>query len=270
MADEIPDLLVELLLLGELPEPEGSDLRRRLEAAGDPRLEQLARSNAEVLERYPPSMMAARLRGALGEPPRARVRRWRAGVAGLAAAAALALVWVVRPTSSDPTPSDPTSEPAGEQSEAPPVGERDEQVRHKGSERLLVHRQLPTGAEQLQSGALVDPGDVLQLGYVRGDRSHGVIVSIDGVGAVTLHWPPSPDDDTALADGPTQLDYAFELDGSPGFERFFFVTASQPLPVQEVMGAVRALAGRDDARHAPLRLREGWAQLDLLLDKRED
>lgn len=265
MADEIPDLLVELLLLGELPEPEGSALRRQLEAAGDPRLEQLARSNAEVLERYPPSMMAARLRGALGERPRARGRGWRAGAAGMAAAAALALVWVVRPT-----PSEPTSEPTGEQAEALPVGEGDEQVRDKGGERLVVHRKLPTGAEQLLPGALVAPGDVLQLGYVRGDRSHGVIVSIDGVGAVTLHWPPNPDDDTALADGPTQLDYAFELDDSPGFERFFFITASQPLPVQEVMGAVRALAGRDDARHAPLRLREGWAQLDLLLDKRED
>lgn len=268
MADEIPDLLVELLLLGELPEPEASVLRGRLAAAGDPRLEQLARSNAEVLERYPPSMMAAALRRALGEPPRARGRGWRAGVVGLAAAAALALVWVVRPDAADPI-SEP-AEPPGEPAEVVPLDEPAERVRDKGGERLVVHRKLPTGAEQLRPGSRVAPGDVLQLGYVPGDRSHGVIVSLDGVGAVTLHWPASPDDDTALADGPTELDYAFELDGSPGFERFFFVTASQPLPVHEVMGAARALAQRDDARRAPLRLREGWAQRDLLLDKRDD
>ncbi len=264
MADPIPDLLVELLLLGELPEPEARELRRRLEAEGDPRLEQLERSNEAVLERYPPSMMVPRLRRRLGWSP--VVRRWRIPTAMLASAAAVALVWTLgsgRPPES--TRIDPQD---GAMTRAPsPAPER---IIDKGSERLLVHRKLPGGSEQLESGAQVDAGDVLQLGYVPGQQTHGVIVSIDGAEGVSLHWPPTTDDETALAEGPTQLEYAFELDGSPRFERFFFVTARESIEVSDVMEAARSLASQADAREAPLGLPERWDQLGVVLLKRED
>ena len=124
---------------------------------------------------------------------------------------------------------------------------------------------------RLHPGAVVQPGDVVQVSYVAAGHDYGVVVSIDGRGGVTLHHPPRPQDVPRVkARGEIPLNHAFELDDAPGFERFFFVTASGHPPEPEaVMDAARRLAtaGFVAARVDPLPLPEDLSQTSFLLRK---
>lgn len=277
MAEPIPDILVELLALGEIPDEEAAQLRAQLSAEGDPRLDSFARSDAEILARYPVDAIAPRLRAAALESTDARVvpigarRRTRWIVGALAAAAAALLLWALGERDG-PSPADDdddrdlvavadTRAPADDAGATGPG-----QVRHKGVARLLVHRQ---GQEEpLSAGATVRPGELLQLSYATGSQAHGVIVSLDGAGVATLHWPPLPSDPTALSPGVVRLDHAYELDEAPSFERFFFVTADDPIDPNAVLQAARALGRSDAPTTSALTLPEGTSQISLVLRKR--
>jgi len=114
---------------------------------------------------------------------------------------------------------------------------------------LVVHRQVGDSEEILAAGAVATEGDVLQLAYVPGDATHGVVVSIDGNGSVTLHHPASIGGDTRLQrGGEARLPHGYQLDDAPSFERFFLVTDDQPVSVQGVLDAVEALADADRAQ----------------------
>ena len=76
MPEETPQLLLELLALGELPDAESESLRDALAQDGDARLDEIATSNAAILERYPPAMIGARLRQRL-VPPQVASTPWR-------------------------------------------------------------------------------------------------------------------------------------------------------------------------------------------------
>lgn len=136
---------------------------------------------------------------------------------------------------------------------------------------LRVYRKHGALAEQLVDGSEVAARDVLQVGYVRGEYTFGVLISIDGRGQVTLHHPATRDGSTALSsDGARQLlPDAYELDDAPGFERFVFVVAQQPLSVAAVEAAARELARDPErARREPLLLPVRTAQRSVLLRKR--
>jgi len=117
---------------------------------------------------------------------------------------------------------------------------------------------------------LVHPGDVIQLRYNAGGRGYGVIASVDGAGAVTLHFPSSEDakpEAMALAAETTTLPTAFALDDAPRFERFFFITANKPPDLQQTLAALRTLAHRDDSATAALELPPHLRQWSLRLRK---
>ena len=272
MPEPIPDVIVELLVLGELEDHEAAEVRARLEADGDPRLEEIEQSNAEVLARYPVHEVVAELMddlGAGGSPwPRdtAPVRRVRPVVivaaVGLAVAASVALIWGLGSS------SDPVARPEPEQVAVvePLPALAGDGVRHKGAQRLVIDRR---GQEaSLGPGDVVEPGDVLQLSYSKGGRRYGVIVSLDGAGVATLHWPERAEDSTELGPGLVRLEYAYELDDAPDFERFFFVAADEPISVSEVIAAATALGSTPDPKSAELGGPAGWTSVSLLLLKR--
>ena len=94
--------------------------------------------------------------------------------------------------------------------------------------------------QRLPAGAAVRPGDELQLSYVAGGRRFGVVASVDTRGTVTLHLPETPGAAPTLAPGKeTKLPHAFELDDSPGAERFVFVSGDQPFSTDVVAEALR-------------------------------
>ncbi|MDR1058323.1 MAG: hypothetical protein LBL43_02130 [Treponema sp.] len=104
------------------------------------------------------------------------------------------------------------------------------------------------GVRPLQAGeAVLHAGDTIQLAYTvrdAGDCRYGVIFSIDGHAAVTLHYPYTPDSETRLHTGrQTFLEEAYTLDDAPDYELFFFVIGDEPLGVAEILNTARQLAG---------------------------
>jgi hypothetical protein len=252
----VPDILIEQLLLGELPEARARLLRQDPQVLA--RMAELEASNREILERYPPGVMARRIGWRLEKEREASARparqRWSlprlapaAGFAVLLLAAGAVLVTVA------------------------PWRERTELTRLKGARpHLVIYRKTDGGAEALTAGSGIHAGDVLQIGYVAAARRYGVIFSIDGRGVLTLHFPASPGSASLLSDGgQTMLDYAYQLDDAPGFERFFLVTSDRAPPVAEVLAAGRRLAADPrQARRASLGLPAGLEQWSVLLEKK--
>ncbi len=115
-------------------------------------------------------------------------------------------------------------------------------VQRSRSNRLFAHRKGARAVLRLWPGSTLAAGDLIQLGYTAGGATHGVIVSVDGRGVVTLHHPARPDETTALEPfGRQSLPYSFELDGEPTCERILFITANRPIDVGAVLAACRAM-----------------------------
>jgi hypothetical protein len=254
-----PDWLLERIALGELPESELAAARAGLaqEPDGPERLAQLEADNSRTLAVLPAQEVArevARRRRVVlaGRPERRRLPTLALGLP-LAAALSLLVVLSVR-------------EPTGTQ----PSGlTEQETTRIKGDARLVVFRRGQGEPERLRSGAQARAGDLLQLGYVAGGKAYGAVLSLDGRGAVTLHFPEREDGALALdRQGSAPLHHAYELDDAPAFERFVLVTSEQPFDLRAVLEAARTLARNpEQARALPLPLPAGLEQSSFTVEK---
>lgn len=271
--DRVPEILVEKLALGELPEVDAARVRDSLGDDAEARLSALAREDAEILERLPPDEVAAEVRRRLAATERDVARSRASGVSPwipalvLGAAAVVAWLWIragEEPRKPDTIARSDVTSPSDDGADTSEI------VYVKGDARLWIDKKGPAGAQRLANGDVVGQGDRLQVHYDAADRELGVIVSIDGRGVATLHSPGDPEDEPALeAGGAVALDHSYELDDAPAFERFFFVTAprGEALRVSEVMKAARELAARADAETAPLPVRRELEQTSILLKK---
>ncbi len=229
----VSDWKLERLLLGDLsPEEKRAVLRELdLEEGGRERLEAMRSSTGAILERYPPRVMGLSFRSEAEQPERAprRSRGWVLAPVLMVAAALLVAVpvWMSTPTD-------------------------DGYVGVKGSPRLVATLRQDEGSTLLTNGDVVGEGDVVQLSYVAMGARHGVILSVDGAGVTTLHFP-LPGRTTRLnIEGTTHLDAAYRLDAAPDFERFFLVTSDAPLDVEAVLESARRLVERGGADAADL------------------
>ncbi len=235
---EVPDVILEQYRLNELPREEADRVGHLLRESEtlQRRLEALDRSDADVARQYPPAWMAERVRerfarGARVPERRGQARRWALPAAiGLAAITMVIMLPRLLTMPAGPGPLTTT-----------------DSDRIKGLlPSLAVYRRTDRGTETLADGAVARKGDLLRLGYTAAGQSHGVIVSIDGRGAVTLHLPSSGHRAAPLGrDGTVLLDQAYELDDAPGWERFFFVTSEVPFDVAPIVEAARRAAGGD-------------------------
>jgi hypothetical protein len=234
-----PDLFVEQMLLAE----------RTAEPQDAARLAELAQSNAEILKRYPPRVVALRVRGVRQRS----VRQWAVGGSLVLAAAALTIA--VIPAS--------VSHPSLQQVD-PNDGFRD-----KGDPTLHIHRVTTAGAEVLGPEASAHEGDRLQLSYLAAGERYGVVLSVDGRGSVTMHLPLSGSVAAPLSpDGDTILGSSYALDDAPAFERFFLVTSDAPFALSAVTSAAKQLAQSGDPESAPLSLPSSLHQTSFLVLKR--
>ena len=257
MSPDVTDYQLEMLLLDELPPDEARTLRARLEHDQTlrARVDELMSSTeglraAFPADKYVPELErrlhVARTRTALG-----RARRLRG--AGLA----VALTGVVAGAVLMVSPSAPSGVRPALEETTPKGGE--------GS-LLQVHRRVGRASERLQPGAEVAAGDVLQVSFVPVAAQHATVVSIDGAGSATLHWPLSGEQSTAVS-ARVLVPRAYQLDDAPDFERFILVTSERAIEVESVMGAARQLAGQSDARTGGLALDSGLQQTSVVVRK---
>ena len=239
--NDVPDLLIEQYLLGELPTDRVDEVEQSNGFAE--RVEALRRSNEEILAEYPPEQFGLRIQNSYeAAKPRAKkgesrsrrsLLRWFSfGVPAVAAAAA-AFALILQGVVGGGTVADQTDTDV---------------VRLKGSPEIAIYRAVDVAtdrAERLEDGDLAAPGDELQIEYNAGDRLYGMIVSIDGRGYTTLHYPIVPSDGPELTVGSTQqLPVAYVLDDAPDYENFYFIASAEPFSVNQVLEQIRRSARR--------------------------
>jgi hypothetical protein len=236
------DWLIERLAHGELS-PERAEALRKARGADaiTARIETLQASNREILAAYPADAVVAEVRRraertstSARKSSAARRAFW---LAAPVAALAAVVVIVARPAPS-PRPTEEGPETIGIKGLRP---------------ELRVYRKTASGADRLRPGGKVRPRDTLQVAYVAAARKYGVVASIDGRGEVTLHLPETRGPAAALdKDGERATAHAFQLDDTPGPERFVFFTADIPFATDL---AVEILRGKK-TRPAGIEVRE--------------
>jgi hypothetical protein len=236
-AKHIPDITLERYLLNELPS-DGMDLIRetmKTDPSLKKRMDQISESNAKILRRYKPETIVPRiidrasLNGTAPSPTR-RFPRTLVLVPSLAPAVAIAIsiIFLYIRTGNITIP-DPFMNNV---------------TRVKGPvSQLYVYRKSGSGAEQLSATSKVRNKDLLQIAYYSAEDTHGVILSLDGRGTVTLHYPAQPSRDTRIEKNrKIFLRSSYELDDAPGFERFIFISSRSPLDVRALYRAAEKLA----------------------------
>ena len=268
--NKVSDWMIERLAQGELDPATAHSVRARLaaelggESAVQARLADLASDDQATLQRLPASLMAPKIRlraDQAGRAPRQQVPGRRLVWLSPFAVAAMALLVYVGTKGPRAGTSGATADQAA-----------DEETTTKGATHLLAFRApslAGTKIEQLGAGAAVRPHDLLQLAYTAGDARFGMVLSVDGGGGVTQHLPVAPGAAVPLsAAGAVRLPTSYELDASPGFERFFLVTSAQPFSTEVVMAAAQALAKSPAAAQTrALALPADLSQESLLLKK---
>jgi hypothetical protein len=260
-----PSWLLERLAQGELAGDDAAAVRERLKAEGrspDDVLAALVLADRETLAAHPPAAVAAEVRRRAAPPARPRSSIVRATFAGatLATAGAVAVVLATGHLPSMPAASPlPGREPTT--IKGAPAAEK---------ARLYVYRHASGGDQRLTDGERAAPGDLLQLAYAATAGGFGLLLSIDGAGTVTQHWPEPGSTRAAPlhVGGEVRLPSAYELDNAPAFERFFLVRADAPFDVAPIVAAARALAAQAPvARRGALPLPAHFNQISLALEK---
>jgi len=273
--DVFSDYYLERYVLGELPDEYAEEIRRR--ASADPAfraaLEDIKSSNRDILKRYPASFVKATLLERLGETPGRPEKEWsipfhprrRILYISSAFAAAMLLLILILPGIKKQGALKPS---ATEQDFSLVKGPQNIDL---SKTQLLIYRKDDGQVEILEDGKHARAGDLLQLAYVAAQDPYGVILSIDGRGRVSLHFPVEKSGSTDLMlHKKILLPNAIELDDAPSFERFFLLTSGSPIDVGEVLKTAENLA-RDPARaeRAELDLKEGIRQYSFLIIKGE-
>ncbi|MEE9386065.1 MAG: hypothetical protein V3V08_21855 [Nannocystaceae bacterium] len=279
--EDVPQLFVEQLALDELPRAAMERLQDRLGDQLQVRLDAVALSNVEILSELPPSAVAREVsrRGEASRRQRRQKTKQQLWVTvPTMAAAAVVLLWVRDQPKDQSTQSTQSTQVVAAVEVRTPVAPTAEieSTRSKGmAPHLTVARKRGSEIEQLEDGSAVQPGDVLQLGYVASGRTHGVILSFDGRGVVTLHHPAQVSASTELDGlGEVALDFSYQLDDAPNFERFMFVTfdreqvVASSVDAAAIVRAAETLARDKAARtRQSLALPDAFEQSSLLLRK---
>jgi hypothetical protein len=234
---DIPDWKLERYLLGELPPEDMDRIRRVIESSHALRLriQELHESNKDILERYPSAWMSRRIqqKSEKSAPSNARIKNiilsrfWPMPALPVVA---ILIVLAILPVLFTPG--------VDRQGDAGLI----HTTRIKGpGAQLLLFRKTDSGSERLDNSVMAREGDLILVKYQPAGKAYGVIISIDGRGTLIRHYPDEGRQAEQLKkDGPVSLDFAYELDDAPNWEKFYFITSDSPFEVDAVIQAARA------------------------------
>jgi len=121
-----------------------------------------------------------------------------------------------------------------------PPGTGFERIKGAGDPALTVYRQGKAGAEKLNPGTVVRPGDVLQAAYRVSQASQGALLSVDGSHHVTLHLSRDGRSATLTPGAEHPLEFSYELDRAPQFEVFFLIVSSRPFDLEPIRQTLKS------------------------------
>ena len=122
----------------------------------------------------------------------------------------------------------------GSQNTQVAFAETQSDTRIKGLDaRMEVWKKTDAGIVQLQDLDEVREGDEIQLRYAVPEKCFGLLFSMDGNGALTLHMGDGVKAIELTPGKMNSLPFAYKLDDAPYFEKFFFVTSPKEFAVEE-------------------------------------
>jgi hypothetical protein len=241
----IPDWKLERFLTGDLPEEEMNKLREleANDAVFANRVKMLREDNKAILNKLPFETLAANLgTGAAGTAAKNDAKNAvRFTLVKFAAAAmfvfAVALVAFFAQSETSVMNERVGSDVAnvnGSQNTQVALAENEADTRIKGLDaRMEVWKKTSAGIVQLNDLDSVGEGDEIQLRYAVPEKCFGLLFSMDGNGALTLHMGNGVKAIELAPGKMNSLPFAYKLDDAPYFEKFFFVTSPKEFAVEE-------------------------------------
>ena len=256
----IPDWKLERFLTGDLPEKEMNEIRE-LEATDAmlaQRVKMLREDNKAILNKLPFEMLAAKIdavdAGTVTETavaanlgtakenagnaeknaPRFSIMKFAAAAVFVLAVALVAFLAQRETSMMNERVGSDVAAVGGPQNTQVALAETQSDTRIKGMDaRMEVWKKTPAGIVQLNDLDSVGEGDEIQLRYSVPEKCFGLLFSMDGNGALTLHMG-NGEKAVELAPGKmNSLPFAYKLDDAPYFEKFFFVTSPKEFAVEE-------------------------------------
>ena len=246
----IPDWKLERFLTGDLPEEEMNKLREleANDAVFANRVKMLREDNKAILSKLPFEALAANLGTATeaagsaanaAENAAKNVPRFTLVKFAVAAmfifAVAMVAFFAQRETSvmNERVGSD-VANVKGSQNTQVALAENESDTRIKGLDaRMEVWKKTSVGIVQLNDLDSVGEGDEIQLRYAVPEKCYGLLFSMDGNGALTLHMGDGVKAIELAPGKMNSLPFAYKLDDAPYFEKFFFVTSPKEFAVEE-------------------------------------
>ena len=239
----IPDWKLERFLTGDLPEEEMNKLREleANDAVFANRVKMLREDNKAILSKLPFETLAANL-GTVTETagtvaknaPRFTLVKFAVAAMFIFAVAMVAF-FAQRETSvmNERVGSD-VANVNGSQNTQVALAETQSDTRIKGLDaRMEVWKKTQAGIVQLNDLDSVGEGDEIQLRYAVPEKCYGLLFSMDGNGALTLHMGDGVKAIELAPGKMNSLPFAYKLDDAPYFEKFFFVTSPREFAVEE-------------------------------------
>jgi len=105
--------------------------------------------------------------------------------------------------------------------------------------QLTLYRHNGDRVEPLSDGSFAAQGDLIQIGYKGvSENTYGLILSLDGSGNQTLHFPMSGEEAQLLEAGAEVfLPWSYELDNAPDYEAFFLILSPEPFELKDISAA---------------------------------
>ena len=215
----------------------GEEIQDKTQNLTQEQNEELQSSNKEILEKYPSDFVKSLVENKLSQETSSKKGSFTIKPSFVlkigAIAAVLALAFILPLSLSNSTKVYES------------VFEGESAIRLKGkSSALFVYRNEDGKAVRLANGTKVQEGDILQLSYVCADPEYALIVSVDGNGVVTSHFPEDSTDSALLEKGGEfPLSYSYKLDDAPSFERFYLVTSNEEFSLESIEDFLLSISG---------------------------
>ena len=121
--------------------------------------------------------------------------------------------------------------------------------RAKGSSSIFLYKKNNDAIMRLKNEAIATEGDCIQITYIAAGAKYGSIISIDGNGYLSQHYPEYGNKAYELDNGgEIPLDYAYQLDDAPDFERFLFITSDSSFDIRKLIKAVENIKNPMDCK----------------------